>query len=426
MSVPALASSSPGARLDPIAAADRVALLDVLRGFALYGVLLANTVWFSGRAFFNKEEAAAHSHWLDEPASIAIRILVDGKAMSLFSFLFGLGFAVQLERARARGRDGLPVYLRRLGILLVIGFCHTLLLWWGDILVNYALTGFVMVLFRRRRDRTLLIWALFLAFVPSIVGTIPAVGAFFQRVLPHPVDHEAFNAQMVDMLRGHDRLHLMRMHLAQALYHPMSMPLSFIAWTLSRFLIGYAVGRSRLLHDVAARRPLFRKLLGWGLGLGVACAAIFFVRRGFVRGGGTLSTTAKIALRVPDEIGVLATDAAYIAAVSLLMLRPAWQKRLMLIAPAGQMALTNYLSQSLICTFLFYGWGLGLMDRVGTALTIPLTLAIFLVQIVWSHAWLRRFRFGPAEWAWRSLAYGERQPMRRAPALAPAPSIIEP
>ncbi len=95
------------------------------------------------------------------------------------------------------------------------------------------------------------------------------------------------------------------------------------------------------------------------------------------------------------------------------MERPAWQRRLTILAPAGQMALTNYLSQSLICTFLFYGWGLGLSGRVGTALSIPITLAIFTVQVLWSRAWLRRFRFGPVEWVWRSLAYGQRQPMRR-------------
>jgi uncharacterized protein len=86
----------------------------------------------------------------------------------------------------------------------------------------------------------------------------------------------------------------------------------------------------------------------------------------------------------------------------------------MILAPVGQMALTNYLSQSLICTFIFYGWGLGLVGKVGTAVVIPLTLAIFVVQIVISGAWLKRFRFGPVEWAWRSLSYGQRQSMRRA------------
>lgn len=414
MSAPAYAA--PSERLDPVAAADRIPLLDVLRALALYGVLLANTVWFSGRAFFAKGDMPTQSARLDEIAGNVIRIFVDGKAMTVFSFLFGLGFAVQLERAEARGRNGLPVYLRRLGILTAIGFCHVVLLWWGDILWNYALTGFVMVLFRRCRDRTLLIWAVLLAFVPHMVGSIPAVDAFFKRALPHPHDHAAFQAQMLEAIRGNDRAHLIRMHLRQALYHSAGMPLSFISWTLSRFLVGYAVGRSRILHDVAARRPLFRKLLGWGIGIGVACAVAFFVRRGFLRGGGTLPTGLRIALMVPDEIGVIATATAYVAAVALLMARPAWQRRLMILAPAGQMALTNYLSQSLICTFVFYGWGLGLSGRVGTALTVPLTLAIFVVQVLWSRAWLKRFRFGPVEWTWRSLAYGERQPMRRVEA----------
>ena len=411
MSAPAYAA--PAERLDPVAAADRLPLLDVLRACALYGVLLANTVWFSGRAFVPREAGPTPGLTVDEVAGVVIHIFVDGKAMTLFSFLFGLGFAVQLERAEARGRNGLPVYLRRLGILLAIGACHVVLIWWGDVLWNYALAGFVMVLFRRCRARTLLIWGVLLAVVPQIVGSIPAVAAFLERVLPHPHDHAVFQAQVLEAIRGDDRAHLIRTHVSQALYHATGMPLSFIAWTLSRFLLGYAVGRSRILHDVAARRPLFRKLLGWGIGIGVACAVVLLVRRGFVRNGRTLSTGIKIALKVPDELGVLATATAYLAALALLMERPAWQRRLMILAPAGQMALTNYLSQSLICTFLFYGWGLGLSGRVGTALSVPITLAIFMVQVLWSRAWLRRFRFGPAEWVWRSLAYGQRQPMRR-------------
>ena len=412
----ASADAAPPSRLDPVAAPDRIPLLDVLRGFALYGVLLANMVWFTGRAFLPREAGPAPSLDVNGVAEIVIRIFVDSKAMSLFSFLFGLGFAVQLERAEARGLRGLPTYLRRLGIMLGLGFCHIVLIWWGDILWNYALTGFVMVLFRKRSQRALLIWALLLAFVPSLIGAIPAVSAFFTRTLPLPPDQAAFQAQMLEALRGHDRAHLTWMHMQMAFYHGMHHPLSFISWTLSRFLLGYAMGRSRILHDVAARRPLFRKLLGWGIGIGVVCAVGFLVRRGYMRGGHTLSTGLKIALMVPDELGVLATATAYLAALALLMQRPAWQKRLMHLAPVGQMALTNYLSQSLICTFLFYGWGLGLSGRVGTALTIPLTMAIFAAQLIWSPAWLKRFRFGPVEWVWRSLTYGERQPMRR---LAP-------
>ena len=412
--------AAPPSRLEPVAGEGRIPLLDVLRGFALYGVLLANMVWFTGRAFLPKEAGPPPNLDINGVAEIVIRIFVDSKAMSLFSFLFGLGFAVQLERAEARGRSGLPTYLRRLGIMLGLGFCHVVLIWWGDVLWNYALTGFVMVLFRKRSQRALLIWALLLAFVPNLIGAIPAVAAFFTRTLPHPPDQEAFQAQMLEAMRGHDRAHLTWMQMQMAFYHAMHRPLAFILWSLSRFLLGYAVGRSRILHDVAARRPLFRKLLGWGIGIGVVCAVGLLVRRGYVRQGHTLSTGLKIALMVPDELGVLATATAYLSALALLMQRPAWQKRLMHLAPVGQMALSNYLSQSLICTFLFYGWGLGLSGRVGTALTIPLTMAIFTAQLIWSPIWLKRFRFGPAEWVWRSLTYGERQPMRR---LAPPGSV---
>lgn len=412
----ATVDAAPLARLDPVAASDRIPLLDVLRGFALYGVLLANMVWFSGRAFLPREPGPPPSLDVNGVAEIVIRIFVDGKAMTLFSFLFGLGFAVQLERAEARGHNVLPTYLRRLGAMLALGFCHIVLIWWGDILWNYALTGFVMVLFRKRSRRALLIWALLLAFLPQVIGAIPAVADFFERTFPHPPDQEAFRAQMLAAIRGHDRAHLTWMHMQMAFYHSVHHPLSFIPWTLSRFLLGYAVGRSRILHDVAAHRPLFRKLLGWGIALGVLCAVGFLVRRGYVQRGNTLASWLRIVLIVPDEIGVLATATAYLAAIALLMQRPAWQKRLMYLAPVGRMALTNYLSQNLICAFLFYGWGLGLSGRVGTALIIPITMAIFAAQMILSPVWLKRFRFGPVEWLWRSLTYGVMQPMRR---LAP-------
>jgi len=111
--------------------------------------------------------------------------------------------------------------------------------------------------------------------------------------------------------------------------------------------------------------------------------------------------------------------ALYVSAVALLMSRPAWNRRLSVLAPVGRMALTTYLSQSAISTFLFYGWGLGLIGRVGPALCIPLTLSIFSAQILFSRWWLQRFRFGPVEWLWRSLAYGKPQPMKRAELAVP-------
>ena len=413
-----MTASTPAAPIEelrPVAPAERVDVLDVLRGFALYGVLLANTVtWYSGRAFLPRAEIASRSSSIDVAASFVIRLLVDGKAMSLLSFLFGLGFAVQLARAEEQGRDVLPAYLRRLGILITIGLCHVAFLWWGDILTSYALTGFLLILFRRSRPRALIVWALALGIVPQLVASAPPVAALLERVTPGPGDHEAWNAQVLAAIAGDDYVHLMGVHLRQALYHSAGASPSYLPWTLGRFLLGYLVGRSLWLHHAADHLPRFRKLLGWGIGIGVACAAVTILRRVVMKQGTTLHPGIRLALMVPEEIGLMATTAAYVAALVLLMQRPAWRRRLtMTLGPVGQMALTSYLSQSVLCTFLFYGWGLGLVGRVGPALCIPITLAIFAVQILAGRFWLRRFRFGPVEWLWRSLTYGRPQPMRR-------------
>lgn len=398
----------------PSPVAERIGLLDVLRGFALYGVLLANTaVFYSGRAFLPRAEAAARSDSLDEVASWLLSVFVDGKALTLLTFLFGLGFAVQLERAETQGRSVVPIFLRRLLILLAIGICHMLLLWWGDILQSYAVAGLALLLFRRRSGRGLLLWAAGLIFVPQLVSAVPAASAAIARVLGGPADRAAFNAELLAALSGDDHGRLLKMQVLQAFHHVTTIAVWFFPWTLGRFLVGYFAGRRRWLHDVPEHLPFFRKLLGWGLGLGIAGSIVTAVRRALGRRDVVLPDLVKLALKLPEEAGLLAMTAAYVAAVVLLMQRPAWRRRLMLVAPVGQMPLTSYLSQSLVCTFVFYGWGLGLIGRVGPARCIPLTLAIFAAQIAFSRAWLARYRFGPMEWLWRSLTYGRAQPMRR-------------
>ena len=401
--------------IHPVLPAERVVLLDVLRGFALYGVLLANTIpWYSGRALLPRAEAAIPPGSPDDIALFLVSLFVDGKSLTLFSFLFGLGFAVQLLRAEDRGQSVVPVYLRRLGILFLIGLCHITFLWWGDIVASYAVTGCVLLLFRRRADRTLLLWAAALIFVPHFVVKVPAVSALLDRLIPNSRHDQAFKAQVLAALAGDDRVHMAWMQVRHFLRFLLPIALWFYPWTLGRFLLGYLVGRRRLLQDAADHLPFFRKLLAWGLGLGLAGSLAAAIEELVRRRGVRLSTAVELAMMVPREIGALALAAAYLSALTLLMQRPAWRHRLLILAPVGRMALTNYLSQSLICTFLFYGWGLGLIGRVGPALCVPLTLAIFAAQILASRFWLRRFRFGPMEWLWRSLTYGRAQPMRRA------------
>jgi uncharacterized protein len=392
-------------------------LLDVLRGLALYGVLLANTAaWFSGRALLPQAEAMQFMTPVNIAAAILLGIFVETKAMTLLTFLFGLGFSVQLERAEAQGRSVLPLYFRRLAAMILIGCCHVTLLWWGDILWGYGLTGFALVLFRKSRPRTLLIWAIALVIVPMVVTAIPAVAERLQHVLPAPPDEKAFRAEVLAAMKGDDRLHLMKMQVLHAFYFVSAIAGWYFTWVLGRFLLGYFAGRTRLLHDAPARLPLFRRLFGWGLGIGIVCAGISIARRFLMQRGTRPSPMIKVAFVLPVEIGLVAMAAAYLGAVVLLMQRPAWRRRLMALAPVGQMALTTYLSQSLISTAIFYGWGLGLIGKAGPAICIPITLGIFALQIQLSRWWLARYRFGPMEWVWRTLTYLKLQPMRR---LAP-------
>jgi len=400
--------------LSPTGAASRVHVLDVLRGFALYGVLLANSVpWFSAFAFMPRDVALARSNTADHVFLYWLTVCVDGKAMALLTFLFGLGFSLQLQRAETSGRSVVPMHLRRLAALTLIGFAHVLLLWWGDVLWGYAIAGLGLVFFRHVRGWKLLAWAFFLLLVPMFVTSIPVVFTALRPYAPQPADFPAFRAELYAAITGDDRRLLTVMHVKQSMYHVGYIIFWYFPWLLGRYLLGAWAGKERIFHDAEQRLPFFRKLLGWGLALGLLGSAIPAVRRFLFRRGATIPESVSLALVIPMELGVLLLAAGYVAAVVLLMQRPAWRRVFMaLLAPVGQMALTTYISQSLICTFLFYGWGLGLAGRVHAWWLLPMTLCIFVLQLVFARAWLARFRFGPMEWLWRSMTYGRLQPLR--------------
>ncbi len=164
--------------------------------------------------------------------------------------------------------------------------------------------------------------------------------------------------------------------------------------------------------DPAAHRRLFRKLLVVGLIVGLAGNALYAT---LIMSAARFEPSGSLALAtVAQGIGAPLLSLAYISAICLLALRPAWQRILQVLAPVGQMALTNYLLESIIATLIFYGYGLGLFGQVGSALGLVLTVVIFLLLIPFSHWWMKRFRYGPAEWLWRSMTYLKRQPMRRS------------
>jgi uncharacterized protein len=387
-------------------------LLDALRGFALYGVLVANTVdHFSGLGF-PPIAAALPENRADRVVDLLLHLFVHGRAMSLLSFLFGLGFSMQLQRAEAAKRSVAPMYLRRLGSMFAIGVAHVVLLWWGDVLRSYAIAGVALLLFRKMGDRALVIWAAALTLFPQMVTFHPGYSPLIDRIIPGSLDHAAFQADLVSAMRGDDYLELIRMQTLHSIRFLTWVAIPSFSWTVGRFLLGYVVGRHGWLQDAARNLPVFRRTLAWALPIGFAASLVHpLVARSL--GRKLDAPIERILVEIFDQIGTWAMTAACVAAVVLLMQRQWWSRRFELLVPLGRMPLTTYLSQSLICAFLFYGWGIGLMGQVGSAACVPITIGIFAVQIAISRAWMKRYRLGPMEWVWRFLSYAQRPKMRR-------------
>jgi uncharacterized protein len=397
------------AELRPVAPPERVAALDVIRGWALLGVMVANVHEIVSGRRYGPEPADTTT--LDVVATRFIEIVISGKSITLLTCLFGLGFAVQLLRADERGAEVGGLFVRRLAVLLAIGVCHATFVWWGDVTWTYAVTGFALLAFRRTGDRALLAWAIVLVFVPRLVMAVPAIGHAVHAALP-PLP-ATFNAQMLAAALGHDYAARMSAHLHQVLYHVSYVGPWYLPWLVGHFLLGYYAGKRRLFdRDGAAHLPLFRQLLTWGLAFGVAGSAMSLLRRSSMMAHVELLLPAQLGLVVLSELTLLGLAIAYASAIVLMIQRPTPRRYLLVLAPVGRMPLTTYLTQSVATTFVFYGWGLGLMGQVGSAGCLALTLVIFALQIAASHLWLRRFRFGPAEWLWRTLVYRRVQPMR--------------
>jgi uncharacterized protein len=401
---------------DPIAPTSpesRVELIDIVRGFALFGVFLANIVWTSQDFGLTdgQREALSSAAW-DKCARALVLFFIDKKFYTLFSILFGLGFSLQLSRAAARGQNVLPVYVRRLAVLLVMGITHGFLLWFGDILQIYAIAGIGLILFRNRRDRTVLVWCVTLALVTAL---LPLADLVAGGTAPPEVEAET-KAMRFAAITSSQWMDAIRMNAAfqYDFYGHVDLRADEnIYWFLAvfwKFLLGFFIGRRLLLQQAERHIPLFRRLLPWALAAGLAGNVFWLMLE--ARALMDVDSSPFIAASwILIEIGILGLALAYLSALVLLFQRPAWKRRLSLLAPVGRMALTNYLAQSFLIVAVFYGVGLGLMGKIGTAVCIPIAIFFFAVLTAVSRWWLGRFRFGPAEWLWRSLTYGRAQPM---------------
>ncbi len=400
----------------PISSRERIHFVDILRGFALLGVFLFNIYGFGGDNF----NMTAWSGWLNRGLVLLRDFLIQAKFYSLFSFLFGWGMSIHLLRAQARGSKFLPIYLRRITLLLLIGLAHGIFIWDGDILTVYALLGFILLLFRKRSERFLLISAiLLLAF--SIFMTLPYNWVETIRVWYRARTAVFHWTNQGQTFYGTGTYAQIMSDRAQSFIGRNADGLIFfLGNVLSMFLLGLYVGKRQIFQHIDDHLPLLRRVMWSGLVIGVLFNGLFVLntywtqttRPGWypVNFAWTIHTGTR-------TIGAPALMLFYVTTLILLLQQEKWQKRLAPLGPVGRMALSNYLTQSTLGTLIFYGYGLGLYGRTGPIFYLILVGLIFLAQIRFSAWWLERYQFGPAEWAWRSLTYGRRQPLRRGETL---------
>ncbi len=417
-----MATSSDRPETSPVAETARIDAIDVLRGFALLGILVMNIQSFAmpPAAYFNPTaygdfEGANFTVWL------AGRMLADQKFMTIFSMLFGAGIVLMAGRAEARGGAG-RMHYRRMGWLLVIGLLHAHLLWHGDILFTYAIAGMVVYPLRHLSPGRLAVLGTTLIAVGSAwsVGaglSLPywpeeALAAFTAEVWrPTPETTEATLAAF----RG-NWLDQQPMRSAGSLAFQTFLLLTWGFWRAGGLmLIGMALFKSDVFS--ARRSPgFYAGLVAAAVAIGLPMQA-YGLSLDFARGWPVWSFLIGMQFNYWPSIAV---SLGYVGLVMLVCRNPALHRLTRPLAAVGQTALTNYLLQTVLCTTIFYGHGLGWFGSVDRAGQLGVVAAVWALQLVASPLWLRRFRFGPAEWAWRSLTYGARQPVRRTPLAAPA------
>jgi uncharacterized protein len=370
----------------PLPPSERLPLLDVLRGVAILGVLTSYTLWNLG--------TAPEEQWsrLDRTIDWLGDVLVDGKFITLFAFMFGVGTSQQWRRITAGGRSPVPIYLRRIAFLLVAGLLHGALLRDGDILAPYAITGLFLLPFRAAPRRVLIASACILLLLPYVFEIGLEAARVSMPVRPGPVAG----------------------NLAWMRYWYLTNPLFSWPRVLALMVLGVLADRtgtlSRLAKDSAFARRVFATAL---TGAVIARLGVELLQSRLQ--GMPLAAMPRVPMYAAHHVAAWLLAAAYAAGFALLCQRPGWIDRLHWLRAEGRMAFTNYILQAALVVPICLAFGL--FDTVRPTLGLALALGVGATQVVFSVWWLKRHPFGPMEWAWRRVTYG-RAP--EAPRLAPA------
>lgn len=441
-----IAGARPGAGPAPVT--ERILALDAVRGLALFGILVVNVLGISGLRAFAVDETSAIEPLLRQ----VVQIFFQGKFLSLFAILFGISFYLQLDRLEVKGISVFPTYWRRLGILFLFGVAHALVQP-GEVLMPYALCGVLLLLFWKLPWKVVLAAAIILMAAPHLHTAWTTALAMNQAAVEASASDagdgtageasdDSQTAPILDsqeegggwereLLPGrswdaYDGPEAVRVHSTGSLAEVARYSFDFTRdrWTaslagylwiifpLQLMMIGLLIGRSGVLRQVTQKKHLFQ--LAWWGGLAAGLGLMWLT--------GPVFTWASAAGWNPwvGAIGNilfvaagLTLAVAYGAGIFLLFQYDAARRLLAPLGAVGRMALTNYLLQTVITVWLFWGFGLGWYGRFGAGRVEIVALLVFAAQAVFSILWLRYFRYGPVEWLWRCGTYWKMLPMRR-------------
>jgi uncharacterized protein len=401
----------------PVSVRDRIETLDVLRGFALLGILAMNI-----RAMAAPLGAYMYPYALfdftgaSRAAYVFTATAFDLKMMGLFSMLFGVGVLLYADKPTETGRPPRGLWFRRMVWLLVIGLIHAYLIWDGDILVPYALCGILLLWWVRRLSAR---WLAAGAVLMLLIGAFLTVGhglswnnmpeeARAQEAEFMMPTREQAQTQLDAMLGSYPNLVAHRapfVMMAQTMFFAL-----FFLWRCGgMMLLGMALYKSGFL-DGGRPIPTYGKVAAVALPIGLALAWWGAAELERVR----FSMPERAFMDVWNYVGAVFASIGYAAVLIMIVKRQALPAIRRSLAAVGQMALTNYLLHSTVASIVFLGWGFGLAGRLDYAEQLLFVAAVWLAQLILSPIWLAKYRFGPAEWLWRSLTYGQKQPMRRS------------
>lgn len=400
-------------QIKPVSKSERFEILDILRGFALLGVLMSNLVWFC-HSSFNPEIAFNFLNTrIDEIVIEVETFLVVNKFITIFSLLFGIGFAIQLDRINHKKGNFKPFYLRRMFWLFVIGFISIFLIGL-DILHLYALLGLCLIFARSLSNARLFVWGIICTvFIPVMTRIFVSTSSY---ILGKEIDLAQIFSDKWDTIGklnsvfyGSNYVEVVKRNFADAWVWFTTDEFITIGFSsFGLFLLGFLVGRSQILTTLKKGMSKsdwikFYKVLRWSLIIGVCCQGILLLDIAKLNNDNLI--WMKGIHELLWRVGVLSLALFYVCLIIYVHQKVKSSKMFDYFALVGRLALTNFVGQSLIIFIIFYGFGL--YGKVGASLSILLTVVIYIIQVIFSHWWLKRFQYGPLEWLWRTLSYGK-------------------